>query len=383
MSALARILAVLLATACAVRAVHPPNTSLATLPTAYFGGTTAPRPQANIAMLARQRLVIIEKWEGPCWAECLANTSAGIPCRTSCDAERYMLDTIKAVKNANPDTSVGFYQNSLYAWTFDSLTAEFGQRDLLMRDIDGNLIGLEQDNGLKDQRIFDHSQNASVDLWLEWVTSLLASGHVDGIFLDKPNVFPLINGSHWEICEGPNGPMGSHAWKDCCAFIEASAAERYTANKDRMLVEAARRFREQKAWIASSHNGTMYFMGHIRPDVHSMLDSVERAFANGSDYVYVSNGDQHSTADPSNTTSDCSTYDLAMFLLALRERMFIGCNGDDERFSLPLGDPTGPPKQVAEHVWTRAFMSGTTVSLDEKTKTATIKWADRPRVDHE
>jgi hypothetical protein len=55
-----------------------PNPSLATLPIAYFGGTTAPRGAANIAMLAKQRMVIIEKWGERC---------AG-PFPTRCNAER-------------------------------------------------------------------------------------------------------------------------------------------------------------------------------------------------------------------------------------------------------------------------------------------------------
>ena len=42
-------------------AIIAPNTSLATVPTAYFGGDTAHRSDANIAMLAKARIVMIEK----------------------------------------------------------------------------------------------------------------------------------------------------------------------------------------------------------------------------------------------------------------------------------------------------------------------------------
>ena len=41
------------------------NTSLATIPTGYFGGSgLAPRPDADIQALAQQRVIVIEKWEG-------------------------------------------------------------------------------------------------------------------------------------------------------------------------------------------------------------------------------------------------------------------------------------------------------------------------------
>lgn len=43
--------------------IVPPNTSLATVPVAYFGGNAAYRGDANIEMLAKMRLVQIEKWE--------------------------------------------------------------------------------------------------------------------------------------------------------------------------------------------------------------------------------------------------------------------------------------------------------------------------------
>ena len=62
--------------------ISAPNTSLATIPVGYFGGHhTAPtatrgtvpcsptagcRPTDNFAMLAKMRLVMVEKWEGHC-----------------------------------------------------------------------------------------------------------------------------------------------------------------------------------------------------------------------------------------------------------------------------------------------------------------------------
>jgi hypothetical protein len=66
-------------------AVLAPSIALETLPVAYFGGNSAPRPAANIAMLANQSYVVIEKWEGACWDTCLKNTSSGLPCEASCD----------------------------------------------------------------------------------------------------------------------------------------------------------------------------------------------------------------------------------------------------------------------------------------------------------
>lgn len=52
-------------------ALTPINISLATLPVVYFGGNSAHRGEDNIAMLAKMRAVMIEKWEGPCWDACI------------------------------------------------------------------------------------------------------------------------------------------------------------------------------------------------------------------------------------------------------------------------------------------------------------------------
>jgi hypothetical protein len=102
------------------------DTSLDTIPTGYFGGSGATgggggrqsyhRSDAEIAELAKQRVVVIEKWEGPCWDECLANSSRTPPvaCNPACGEEAYQLDTLRRVKAVNPNVSGVFYLNTLY-----------------------------------------------------------------------------------------------------------------------------------------------------------------------------------------------------------------------------------------------------------------------------
>ena len=58
------VFALALAPLCA--SIIAPNTSFATVPTAYFGGNQARRGNANIKMLSKMRIVMIEKWEGVC-----------------------------------------------------------------------------------------------------------------------------------------------------------------------------------------------------------------------------------------------------------------------------------------------------------------------------
>ena len=64
-------------------AIIAPNTSLATVPCAYFGGNYAQRGAANVDMLSKMRLVMVEKWEGHCWQDCLGNGTGSAPCESS------------------------------------------------------------------------------------------------------------------------------------------------------------------------------------------------------------------------------------------------------------------------------------------------------------
>lgn len=97
----------------AARAPTPPavDTNLATIPAGYFGGNAnRSRSARQVEALAQMRLVVIEKWEGPCWSECIANSSSAnghvpVPCQPSCGQEDYELATIRAVKQINPNVS--------------------------------------------------------------------------------------------------------------------------------------------------------------------------------------------------------------------------------------------------------------------------------------
>ena len=59
-----------------------PNASLSTLPVAYHalpgkGNQPYPRSDEDIATFAKYRLVVVEKWEGPCWLRCVNNGGDG------------------------------------------------------------------------------------------------------------------------------------------------------------------------------------------------------------------------------------------------------------------------------------------------------------------
>jgi hypothetical protein len=238
----------LTAVAAASAAPRPIDTSLRTIPTGYFGGSGATgggsyrRSDADIAELAKQRVVVIEKWEGPCWDECLANSSRTPPvaCSAACSEETYQLDTLRRVKALNPNVSGVFYLNTLYDFPYYNLTATFAAADLHVRDVHGNVVGMQNDNGMLHIPVFDFSQPAAVELFLNFHRQLIASGLVDGTFPDKPNerAFQTENGTWW-LCENPNGPAPKHSWAAACGELREEKALAYNAGKAQMLTGLA------------------------------------------------------------------------------------------------------------------------------------------------
>ena len=182
-----------------------PNTSFATIPVAYFGGTTEARPAGNLDMLAKQRLVMVEKWEGRCWADCLANSTKTppLPCHASCNVEADMVATLKAVKRLNPGVSTVFYWNTLLAFPFYTQVGTFASNNLLLMDANTKQpVQLRNDNGMPGIGVYDHGKPAARALWLELVTRLQSTGVVDGFFGDKWQVQATTNvsGNGSRIC---------------------------------------------------------------------------------------------------------------------------------------------------------------------------------------
>jgi hypothetical protein len=181
------VLALFMAASTAGNVVVP-STDLATLPMVYMGGNSAARPKENIEMLAKMRYVVIEKWEGPCWNECLANTTKGVQCEPSCNEEQVQMATLKAVKAINPKVAGVFYLNTILDFHFLHLHQLYEEADALLRNIDGTICSLINDNGMKNISAFDFSKEIGQQLWLDEIKNLTQTGLVDGFYGDTMQV---------------------------------------------------------------------------------------------------------------------------------------------------------------------------------------------------
>eukprot|EP01079_Euglenida_sp_SAG-EU17-18_P002620 gene2620-3313_t len=179
-----------------------PDTSLDTgVPIAYFCGARN-RTQASLSLLAKHRMVIINKHEGPCINDCLGEFHQHELC-TSCNLGEALLGTLRQVKQLSPNVSTGYYQQYCTLNLDDVSPYPLS----LYRDSDGNLLWLHTDPGYPSPVIgFDGAD--TLDIYKEWAANLVATGFVDGTYTDKASVFAADTnkkGTGPRICEYPNG----------------------------------------------------------------------------------------------------------------------------------------------------------------------------------
>ena len=398
------------AVAAPTAALVAPNTSLATIPVAYFGGKggkSGARSPANLAMLSKMRIVMLEKWEGGCWDNCLANATAGLPC-SRCNVEEDMLGTLTAVRSLNPAVTTVMYLNALLMFPFYELAGKYIAADALLKGVDGNPVELKNDDGMRGVFVPDFGTQAGRDLWMAEVTGWLGTGLVDGIFADKWPDQAHVNqsdpGGSWTICN------------KVCAAISPDAGAAFNAGKLQLRANLSALFKvDENTGFAGLLYGDgcdgCYRKGPPRIDgnlvgpwiknwqnpaphptvtgqnvintvllVRSLLHTYHYA------HVYVGCGDHHPSENKpvppceQDLCTDCTPDGIAIFLLLVEEGVFLGANGWDPAFDRPLGEPKGPASNVTgaggEVVGLeRSFASGTVVYYNLTNNSATIDWA--------
>ena len=370
-------------------AITAPDTSLATVPCAYFGGNYERRNDANIAMLAKMRIVMIEKWEGPCWQDCLGNGTGSLPCQASCGVENDILATFTRIKALNPAVASVLYWNTLLAFPFYSAVGQFAAADALTIDSStGKPISIRNDNGMEGIGVYGFDTDAGVQLYIDTVKNLTATGVVDGFFGDKwGSGAKQAKSGQWQIC--------NHE----CGNVTAAQAAAWNAGKAKALA-AATAYVGDGPYFA---NGDFFegvesnLNGHWakdpdldKGDPRDSIKDVARHLVNHS-YFYMScTGDQHWTNDPNDPkslVSACTDNQLARFLLSVEPGCFLGTNGWSPDYERPLGNPLAPAVYTlgtgdSPATLNRSFASGTYVTFTYdaggKDGKAEIFWGGKP-----
>jgi hypothetical protein len=235
---------------------------------------------------------------------------------------------------------------------------------------------MENDNGMLDVPVFAWQIPDAVTRYSQWLRNLTATGYIDGTFMDKPNILAWKNTTtgQYQVCEFMSA-TGKHAWSQSCGAISDEVAAAYNLGKKQVVNETRKVFVDNGGYILGEQNASMRMVHGVDPQVSRLLRDVEAQFEDPTiDYIYFELGDQKPQTNPHDLTSICSDIDIAVFMLVVREGMFLGCNGWSDVFDKPLGEPLGNAT-VTRGVWERNFQSGTSVKYDEKNNVANITWA--------
>ena len=140
-------------------------------------------------------------------------------------------------------------------------------------------------------------------------------------------------GSFWQICEWGTG---RDTWNVSCGIISNKTALDYNSGKPKVLDALHEMFGPTGVVF---FNTTKIMKLDITTPPLTFAKNVQTALSTYR-YCYVQTRDLIN-GDCTSTKSSCSVNQIAMFLLAVDQGAFLGCNGWDEQFSKPLGDPLG------------------------------------------
>ena len=401
--------------------VNPPDTSLSTIPVAYYGANWN-RTQTNIDGLAKFQMVTLMQEDGHCWATCcphasdpghssqcgpLHNASAIPGCDASCAQHAAQSDIFAAVKSSAKSQSrraphCVLYMNSVYLWPFDAANTLGSAVQLL--DVHGAPHMESCDPGIFPSYFWDFGRKRAQQAWLDIIrTNILGkSGSADGLYNDCDTQNPIICST-----SDPNNNTCTARRNGKAESLneEVTRAQRdaYQAGKNATMLLASK--------MVDSAGGTFYNknsaaggkkppnfgggnlqylkIGHHEGsawDASGFFADVAKIREN---YDYIVVGSANGFSSPKTETlpqnqdltsgrslKTCPTNTVvAQFLLGVEPGMYLGCNAWDKRFDRELGAPKGKAiLNNATQTWHRSFASGVRVTWDVKADTGAVIW---------
>ena len=161
------------------------------LPIAYLGSAT----EAEFDKLCRFQVVAVI--DSPCWSK--ASAPAHAICTKNTNEEGRIIEISSKLKNQCPGVSTQMYLNSLMDFYWYDLHKEFQgtNASLLLHDIDGAPVTVNQDGGAGPQPVWDWGQAPTRTKFMGVVDRALKSG-ISSFFLDKASTGTRNNGT--QLC---------------------------------------------------------------------------------------------------------------------------------------------------------------------------------------
>jgi|EP00037_Helgoeca_nana_P021625 hypothetical protein len=268
--------------------------------------------------------------------------------------------------------------NAVYSWPFD--LAQAGGNSVNVLDIHGNPHVEESDPGIFPSYLLDYGRPAGPAAFLAAINRYVVHGVADGVFLDNFDQIPMAchpKGS--DNCTALRNQWASKYNRPSRVTPEQVVA--YTAGMNTSLTAAATAIRTVGGAFAdftagdkpNANGATMAVMKSSGVDPIQLAELVNTTFTNGYSWLLLLPHAFSSPASHTAPTSQCSEFEVAAMLLALREGVFIACNGWSDDFGRPLGRPLGPAT-TKDGVMQRRFAGGAVAEWVVNTTNATVTW---------
>ena len=340
----------LLAAAATAASPQPPPWSWSTLPVFHHAAKTiGDYDAAQLAALARYPLVVIEKFQA---------ISAPQDNRTE---EERILAACRGVKALSASTACIFYLNSVISfpqYAYAQVLRDT-RSDLWLRDDGGvpiNMSGPGWPAHVPPYPVLDYAQPAARAFFVAACTGAVASGVVDGCFLDR------------EVDVGAS----------FAARLPADKVAAWAAGHAAMATELQAALGAGTV-IANHMTSASALIPGVRGCMFEALNFSESSLAG---LLWAA---EAGLVCEVHVEPECNVKTLALFLLTVEPSLYYGCGGWDSAtgmnvrpnfFDYPLGAPLGPLAN-ASGILSREFASGTQVEVDFGNGTATVRWAKR------
>jgi hypothetical protein len=331
------------------------------LPIMYLGGINSDgNTSSDFSRACRFQVVaIINSY---CWQD-PGRHHDHLRCTNQSAEFKYIVAQSQALQAQCPGVLTQMYLNSLMNfWWYTSIFKEFdpaqgGDESLLLHDAKGQLVRVTQDGGNPNMTVYDFGQNATRDIFMQFVDKALASG-ISSFFLDKASISAKSDG---QICEPSR-----------CAQLTPEVAQAWSLGHREVLRAVASRAAATGPTVGNDGTEVLRVMGGAHVAFSATKAGIESLIA----------------TQAANTSSAIgaggfpfSTNGYAAFLVAYEQgRSFMWTYKLDpsdiwiEEFDHPLGAPFGPPAQIDEAgVYVREFAHAT-VSFDTKTSKGHFSW---------
>lgn len=343
-----------------------PRFSWDTIPVFFHSSnSTGPFTDAAIKFMAKYPMVTVEKFQGPC-----GNAKGASP---ACHQEALIINELRRIKEVNSNVSTIFYYNSVLDFPqYDLHKLMMENSSLMLHNEKGQVVKMHCPSPESPCDVFDFSQAAARQLFIDECINATKTGYVDGCFLDR-----AVDGTPTDPTLDPENP-GDH--------YNLGKAKAVAYTKGHIQAIADMQTALPTSPIIANH-GYGEPMDNLKPGVVS-FSMIEGFDANNGSIMQLLTATKNGRGVQAHSAHGCEDVNVdivAAFLVGAGPHAYFGCGPWSSSwmrtpiesswlkfYDYPLGEPQGPAT-VSGRVYTRKFGEKVIATFDCSTNTGKIE----------